>query len=72
MLAKAFEIRVLGSVPTEIIEDFEYLSAVVIPTETVLRGVLPDQAALYGVLMRLQALGLELTEVRQIGRDAVS
>ena len=31
-----------------------------------LRGRVPDQAALFGVLLRLQALGLELIEVRRI------
>jgi hypothetical protein len=67
VLAKAFEIHVRGSVPTDVIEDFEYLEAVVIPAETVLTGVVPDQSALYGVLIRLQALGLELVEVRRLG-----
>jgi hypothetical protein len=32
--------------------------------QTVLHGTLEDQAALYGVLARIQALGLELEEVR--------
>jgi hypothetical protein len=34
--------------------------------DTRLRGSLPDQAALYGVLARIEALGLELLEVRRI------
>lgn len=33
---------------------------------TVLSGVLADQAALYGVLAQLEALGLELIEVRRL------
>ena len=32
--------------------------------ETVLSGALPDQAALYGVLAQIEALGLKLLEVR--------
>jgi hypothetical protein len=32
----------------------------------VLTGVLADQAALYGVLAELEALGLELIEVRRL------
>jgi hypothetical protein len=69
VLAKAFEIHVRGALPAEVAEDFEYLSAEVVPAQTVLRGVVPDQAALYGVLLRLQALGLELIEVRQVSPD---
>jgi hypothetical protein len=34
--------------------------------DTVLRGVLPDQAALHGVLAQIEALGLELLEVRRL------
>ena len=40
-------------------------------TQTVLTGALPDQAALFGVLSHIEALGLELLEVRQIGRAHV-
>jgi hypothetical protein len=69
MLARAFEIHVRGVLPPEVTDDFEYLEAVVVPAETVLTGVLPDQSALYGVLVRLQALGLELVEVRQLEPD---
>jgi hypothetical protein len=35
------------------------------PVRTVLRGRLPDQAALFGVLTRVRLLGLELIEVRR-------
>jgi len=34
--------------------------------ETVLHGPVQDQAALYGLLDRIQALGLELVEVRRL------
>jgi len=66
MLAKAFEIHVRGALPADMLEDFEYLEAVVVPAETVITGVMPDQSALYGVLLRLQSLGVELVEVRRI------
>ena len=44
---------------------FEGMHASVEPVETVLRPV-EDQAALYGLLDRIQALGLELVEVRRL------
>ena len=34
--------------------------------DTVLTGTLADQAALYGVLAEIEALGLELLEVRRL------
>ena len=34
--------------------------------DTVLTGVLPDQAALHGVLAEIEDLGLELLEVRRL------
>jgi hypothetical protein len=34
--------------------------------DTALTGALPDQAALYGVLAEIEALGLELLEVRRL------
>jgi hypothetical protein len=36
------------------------------PVRTVLRGRLPDQAALLGILARVRLLGLELLEVRRL------
>jgi len=65
VLAKVFEIHVRGTIPPDLVSDFEFLEAEVVDAKTVLRGAFPDQAALYGVLLRLQALGLELVEVRQ-------
>jgi hypothetical protein len=35
-------------------------------SETVLTGVLEDRAALFGVLAQIEALGLDLLEVRQV------
>jgi hypothetical protein len=40
-------------------------------SETVLTGVLEDRSALFGVLAQIEALGLDLLELRQIddGRE---
>jgi hypothetical protein len=35
-------------------------------TETVLTGLLPDRSALYGVLAEIEALGLDLVELRKL------
>ena len=62
----SFEVRVRGIVPPDVLEEFEGMTAVSVPVETVLTGVVTDQSALYGILNRLQALGLELVEVRRL------
>jgi hypothetical protein len=40
--------------------------------ETVLTGVLEDPSALFGVLAQIEALGLELLELRQIAAGPTS
>ena len=36
------------------------------PAETVLYGTLPDQSALFALLVRIHDLGLQLLEVRRL------
>jgi hypothetical protein len=62
----SYEIHIRGRVGAEFIAAFEGLQADVKPVETVLHGEIVDQAALHGVLDRVQALGLELIEVRRL------
>ena len=62
----SYEIRIRGRVGAELTAAFEGLQADVKPVETVLHGEIVDQAALHGVLDRVQALGLELIEVRRL------
>ena len=61
------EIRVMGVVPAELLEELEGVRVVTESVETVLRGSLADQSALIGVIDRLQSLGVQLREVRQLG-----
>jgi hypothetical protein len=60
-----YEIRVAGVLPPEILLDFERLTASVEPVETLLHGQLRDQAALQGLLARLETFGVEVLEVRR-------
>ena len=61
-----YEIRVSGVLPPEALLDFEDLTASVEPVETVVHGLLRDQAALQGLLARLEAFGIQLVEVRRL------
>lgn len=67
MTAFEFEIRVAGVLPPDVLEELEHLRVVTRSTETVLQGPVADQAALVGIINRLQGLGIELREVRQLG-----
>lgn len=60
-----YEIRIKGRVTEALLPHFEGLSAHVEPVETTLYGTIEDQAALHGLLERIEALGLELIEVRR-------
>jgi hypothetical protein len=63
-----YEIHVKGRVSEQLLSVFEGMEATVQSksAETVLRGPVLDQAALHGLLDRVQALGLELIEVRRL------
>jgi hypothetical protein len=58
--------RVRGRVTPALLARFEGLRATVEPVETVLHGPVRDQAELYGMIGRIQALGLELVELRRL------
>ncbi len=64
-----YEIRVAGVLPPEALLDYGRLSASVQPVETVLHGPLPDQAALHGLLARLETFGVQIMEVRRLPDD---
>jgi hypothetical protein len=61
-----YEIRVRGRLGETICSAFPDLRARPDGDDTVLAGLLADQAALYGVLAEIEALALELIEVRRI------
>ncbi|HEX4011681.1 MAG TPA: hypothetical protein VHX62_16790 [Solirubrobacteraceae bacterium] len=62
----SYEIRIRGRVGEPALASLGELEARIRPAETVLRGEIVDQAALHGMLDRIQLLGLELIEIRQL------
>jgi hypothetical protein len=63
-MAIYYEIRIAGVVPAGALRGFEQLAADQ-STETVVRGPLPDQAALNGLLARLESSGIQLVGMRR-------
>ena len=61
-----YRIRVRGRLGETICSAFPALQAKAIGGDTVLTGPLADRAALYGVLAQIEALGLDLLEVRRL------
>ena len=61
-----YEIRVGGRLGATALSAFPSMVAEVRRGETVFTGVLEDRSALFGVLAQIEALGLELLEVRQV------
>lgn len=63
-----YQIRVSGRLGPTLLGAFPALTPRYQGAETVLTGVLPDAAALFGVLAEIEALGLDLLEVRRVTR----
>jgi hypothetical protein len=64
--AGSYEIRIRGRVSRALLASFEGMDSELEPVETVLHGPVRDQAELYGLIGRIQALGLELVELRRL------
>lgn len=60
-----YAIRIRGVLGETLLAAFPTLHGESADGETVLTGCLPDQAALYGVLGQIEALGLELLSLRR-------
>ncbi|MDV9190608.1 hypothetical protein R6L23_20735 [Streptomyces sp. SR27] len=61
-----YEIRVEGHMSDTLANAFPEFSHVVMADQTVLFGPVVDEAHLYGLLARLQSLGLHLVEMRRL------
>ena len=61
-----YTIRVKGRLGATALSAFPTMVAESSSGETVLTGALEDRSAVFGVLAQIEALGLELLELRQI------
>ena len=61
-----YEIRLRGHLGATMLRAFPALHAEIEDGDTLLRGPLQDQSALHGVLSQIEALGLELLELRRL------
>jgi len=66
----SYEIRVKGRLSDALQAAFQEFEITTEPVETVLHGQALDQAALHGLLDRIQTLGLELVEVRRLAHGS--
>ena len=60
-----YAIRIRGRLGATALSAFPSMVSELKGSETVLTGVLEDRAALFGVLAQIEALGLDLLEVRR-------
>jgi hypothetical protein len=65
-----YTIRIRGHLGPTMLSAFPDLRSDVDGQDTVLSGVVPDRAALHGILSKIEAMGLELVELRRIPSDA--
>ena len=61
-----YAIRIKGRLGATALSAFPAMLSELKGSETVLTGVLEDRSALFGVVAQIEALGLELLELRQI------
>jgi hypothetical protein len=61
-----YAIRIKGRLGPNALSAFPSMTSELRGSETVLTGRLEDQAALFGAIAQIEALGLELLEVRQV------
>ena len=61
----SYTIRIKGRLGVTALSAFPMMVSELKGGETVLTGLLEDRSALFGVLAQIEALGLELLELRQ-------
>jgi len=66
IVSNEYSFRVRGRISPDIVAALEPLQPAVVTSETELRGVLVDQAALHGIIARLEQLGVELVGLSRL------
>jgi epsilon-lactone hydrolase len=61
-----YSIRINGHLGPTLLAAFPAMASQQQGAETVLTGLLPDRSALYGILAEIEALGLDLLELRKV------
>ena len=64
-------LRVRGRLGATALSAFPTMRSEVRGGDTVLTGWLEDRSAVYGVLAQIEALGLELLELRRVGPSTI-
>jgi hypothetical protein len=67
-----YAIRIRGRLGATALSAFPSMVSELEGSETVLTGLLEDRSAVFGVLAQIEALGLELLELRQISARPTS
>ena len=62
----SYEVRVVGHVPDDVLDQLGDITVTEQETLTLVTGSFCDQAELHGFLNRLRAYGLELVELRAV------
>ena len=64
-----YSIRIKGRLGATALSAFPTMASQLEDRDTVLTGALEDRSAVFGVLAQIEALGLELLELRRIGSE---
>ena len=59
-----YEIRIAGTMPVDLLENFRQIESVE-PAGTILRATQLDDAAMWGLIDALREAGIELVEIRR-------
>jgi hypothetical protein len=65
-------IRIKGRLGATALSAFPTMVPEVEGSDTVLTGALTDQSAVFGMLAQIEALGLELLELRRVGTTEIT